>query len=112
MHYSFPIARKLKNPHLSRGHGHGVKQKHLHSGFQVLPIPFTMAGFYVISNFVGYLKLNTFLYKLTVLLQTIQFSMCTQFNCQQYFSFKLFSLSKHFLHTVECQNRSILNNAV
>ena len=32
-----------------------------------------------------------------VLFQTIQFSMTTQFNCQKYFYFKLFSLLKQFL---------------
>ena len=36
-------------------------------------------GFYVISTFVGYLTPNTFLYKLSVLFQAIQFSMSIQF---------------------------------
>ena len=31
-----------------------------------------------------------------VLFQTIQFSMSTQFNCEKYFCFKLFSLIKQF----------------
>ena len=47
-------------------------------------------GFYGISTFVGYLMSNPFLYKLTVLFQTIQF------NSQKHFYFKLFSLVKQF----------------
>ena len=47
-------------------------------------------GFYGISTFVGYLMPNPFLYKLSVLFKTIQFSMSTQFNCQKHFYFKLF----------------------
>ena len=35
-------------------------------------------GFYGISTFVGYLMPNPFLYKKSVLFQTIQFSMSTQ----------------------------------
>ena len=37
-------------------------------------------GFYGISTIVGYLMPNQFLYKWTVLLQTIQFSISTQFK--------------------------------
>ena len=39
---------------------------------------------YGISTIVCYLMPNLFLYKLSVLFQTIQFSMSTQFNCQKY----------------------------
>ena len=46
--------------------------------------------FYGVSTFVGYLTPNPFLYKQSVLFQTIQFSMSTQFNCQKQFYFKLF----------------------
>ena len=53
-------------------------------------------GFYVISTFVGYLMLNPFLCKLSVLFQTIQLSMSTQFNFQKHIYFKLFSLLKQF----------------
>ena len=53
-------------------------------------------GFYGISTFVGYLMPNPFLYNKTVLFQTIQFSMSTEFNCQKHFYFKLFSLVKQF----------------
>ena len=41
-----------------------------------------LVGVYGISTFVGYLTPNQFLYKLSVLFQTFQFSMSTQFNCQ------------------------------
>ena len=41
-----------------------------------------LVEFYGISTFVDYLTLNPFLCKLSVLFQTIQFSMNTQFNCQ------------------------------
>ena len=50
-------------------------------------------GFYGISTFVGYLTPNPFLCKLSVLFQTIQFSMSTQFNCLKHFYFKLFKQS-------------------
>ena len=50
---------------------------------------------YGISSQEAYL-MNPFLYKLTVLFQTIKFSVSTQFNCQKHFSFKLFSLVKYF----------------
>ena len=56
-----------------------------------------MFGFYGISTFVGYLTPNPFLYKKSVLFQTIQFSMNTQFNYQKHFYFKLFCLTKQFL---------------
>ena len=39
-------------------------------------------GFYDTSTFVSYLMPNPFLYKYTVLFQTIKFSIKTQFNCQ------------------------------
>ena len=53
-------------------------------------------GFYGISTFVGYLTSNPFLYKSSILFQTIQFSMITQFNFQKHFYFKLFGLVKQF----------------
>ena len=49
-------------------------------------------GFYGISTFVGYLMPNPFLY----LVQTIQFSISTQFNGQKHFYFKLYNLIKQF----------------
>ena len=55
-----------------------------------------LIGFYGISTFVGYLMPNPFLYKYSVLFQTIQFSMSTQFNYQKHFYFKLFNLFKQF----------------
>ena len=56
-----------------------------------------LVGFYGISTFVGYLTPNPFLYTWSILFQTIQFSINTQFNCQKHFYFKLFSLFKQFL---------------
>ena len=53
--------------------------------------------FYGISTFIGYLMPNQFLYQQTVLFQTIQLSMNTQFNCQKRFYFKLFSLVKELI---------------
>ena len=50
--------------------------------------------FYDISTVLGYVTPNPFLCKYLVLFQTIQFSMNTQFNCQKYFYFQLFSLIK------------------
>ena len=41
-----------------------------------------LVRFYGISTFIVYLTPNPFLCKLSVLFQTIQFSMSTQFNCQ------------------------------
>ena len=58
-------------------------------------------GFYGISTFVGYLTPNPFLCKWSVLFQTIQFSMITQFNSQKYFYFKLFSLFKQLYMTIQ-----------
>ena len=56
--------------------------------------------------------------------QTIQFTICTQFNCQKHFYFKLFGFVKQFyfkqfsllnvkilLNIVKYQNTSILNNS-
>ena len=54
------------------------------------------AWVYGISTFVGNLMLNPFLYKQTVLFQTIQFSIIKQFNSQNHFYFKLFILVKKF----------------
>ena len=54
-------------------------------------------GLYGISNFVGYLILNPFLYKYSVLFHIIQFRMSTLFNCQKQFYFKLFCFVKQFL---------------
>ena len=53
--------------------------------------------FYVISTFVCYLMPNPFLYKQTVLFQTVQFSISTQFSYQKQFYFELLSLVKQFL---------------
>ena len=50
--------------------------------------------FYGKSTFVGYLMPNPFLYILTVLFQTIQFSMSSQFKCQKEFYFKQSSLAQ------------------
>ena len=53
-----------------------------------------------ISTFVDYLTPNPFLYKLSVLFKTIQFSISMQFKCkynlivEKHFYFKLFSLLK------------------
>ena len=52
-----------------------------------------LIGFYGISTILGYLMPNPFLYKLSVLFQTIQFSICIQFNCQNHFYFKLLNSS-------------------
>ena len=41
---------------------------------------------------------NSFLCKQSVLFQTIQFGMSTQFNCQKHFCFKLF---KHLYITIQ-----------
>ena len=57
---------------------------------------FGLVYFYGISTIVGYLMPNPFLYILTVLFQTIQFSISTVF-C---------------LHTVKYQNSFFLNNSV
>ena len=40
-------------------------------------------GFYGISTIVGHLMPNPFLYIKTVLFQTVQFSINTQFKCEQ-----------------------------
>ena len=55
-----------------------------------------LCGFYGISTSVGYLMPNPFLYESTVLFQTIQFGVSTQFNCQKHYYFKQFSLVKQF----------------
>ena len=58
---------------------------------------FFLFGFYGISTSVGYFLMpNPFLYKDTVLFQTVQFSLSTLFNCQKHFYFKLFCLFKQF----------------
>ena len=44
---------------------------------------FGWVGFYGISILVGYLTPNPFLYIETVLFQTIQFNISTQFKCQK-----------------------------
>ena len=58
-----------------------------------------LVGFYGISTFVGYLMPNPFLCKWSVLLQTIQFSMSSQFNCQKTFLFQAI----RFIHAVLIQ---------
>ena len=52
---------------------------------------------YGISTFAGYLIPNPLLYKYSVLLQTIQFSMSTQFNCQKHFNVQANPLSQTVL---------------
>ena len=54
-----------------------------------------LVGFYGISTYVGYLMPDPFLFKLSVLFQTIYLSMSTQF-VKKLFYFKLFSLVKQF----------------
>ena len=49
-----------------------------------------LVDFYGISTFVGYVTPNQFLCKLSVLFQTIQFSICTQFKCKYSFIVKTF----------------------
>ena len=74
-------------------------------------------GFYGISTFVGYLTPNPFLCKFSVLFKTIQFSISTQFNCQNHFNLKLF---KKLFVTIQLsvntilisKNSSISNNSV
>ena len=53
---------------------------------------FDLVWFYGISTIVGHLMPSSFLYIWTVLFQTIQFSISTQFKCQKDFFFELFSL--------------------
>ena len=76
-----------------------------------------LLGFYGISTFVGYLMPNPFLSKWSVLFQTIQFIMSAHLNCQKTFLFQAIQFSQAVLiliclHTVKCQNSSILNNSV
>ena len=78
---------------------------------------FGLLGFYGISTFIGYLTPNSFLWKYSILFQTIQFSISTQFNCQKHFYFKLF---KQLYVTIQLsvntvlmsKNSSISNNSV
>ena len=65
-----------------------------------LPLLVCLFGFYGISTFVDYLMPNSFLYIWTVLFQTIQFSISTQFSCQKHFYFKLFSFVRGYPHGV------------
>ena len=51
-----------------------------------------LVRFYGISTFVGYLMPNPFLYKQSVLFQTIQFIL----GIKKHFYFKLFSFVRHF----------------
>ena len=69
---------------------------HLNVEENLFYTPVGSLGFNGISTFVGYLITNLFLCKQSVLYQTIQFSMSTQFNCQNHFYFKLFSFVKQF----------------
>ena len=64
--------------------------------------------FYGISTFVGYLISNPFSYKWTVLFQTIQFRISTQFNCQKHFYFKLFSLVKQYSFCLQSSVKAVL----
>ena len=61
--------------------------------------------FYGISTFVGYLTPNQFLCKLSVLFKTIQFSINTQFDCQNHFYFKLF---KQLYVTIQLSVNTVL----
>ena len=54
-------------------------------------------GFYGISTFVGYLTPNPFLCKLSILFQTIQFSMSIQFNYKKTFLFQAIQFSQAVL---------------
>ena len=65
---------------------------------------FGLVWFCGISTIVGYLMPNPLLYIKTVLFQTIQFSISTQFQCQRQFYFKQFFLAY--------KNNSISNNAL
>ena len=74
-------------------------------------------GFYGLSTFVGYLTPNPFLCKYSVLFQTIQFSISTQFKCQKHFYFKLLkqlyvSIQLSINTVLMSKNRSISNNSV
>ena len=74
-------------------------------------------GFYGISTFVGYLTLNPFLCKLSVLFKTIQFNISTQFNYQKHFHFKLFkqlyvAIQLSVNTVLMPKNSSISNNSV
>ena len=55
-----------------------------------------LVGFYGILTFVGYLMPNPFLWKYSVLFQTVQFNMSSQFNCQKQFHFNQFRWIKQF----------------
>ena len=61
-----------------------------HSVNDLMFVVVCFVGFYGISTFVGYLMPNPFICKESVLFQTTQFSMSTQFNYQKHFYFKLF----------------------
>ena len=54
-----------------------------------------LVGFYGVSTFVGYFMPKQIFMQI-VLFQAIQFCISTQFNCQNHFYFKLFSLFKPF----------------
>ena len=54
-------------------------------------------GFYDIPKFAGYLKPIPFLNKVTVLYKVIQFRISSEFNRQNQFYSKLFSLVTQFL---------------
>ena len=48
---------------------------------------------------------NPFLYKLSILFKTIQFSISSQFNCQKHFYFKLF---KQLYVTIQLSVNTVL----
>ena len=54
--------------------------------FQAIQFILLFVWVYGISNSVGNLIPNPFLYKRTVILHTIQFSISTYFNCQEHFT--------------------------
>ena len=62
-------------------------------------------GFYGISTLLGYLTPNPFLCKYSILFQTIQFSISTQFNCQKHFYFKLY---KQLYVTIQLSENTVL----
>ena len=66
-----------------------------------------LVGFYGISTFVGYLTPNPFLCKKLDPFKRIQFSVNTEFNCQNHFYFKLLSLFKQLYITIQFSVNSV-----
>ena len=63
-------------------HIYTVYRLKLLQSFSFVLVWFDLVWFYATSTIVGYLKLNAFLYIQTVLFQTIQFIISTQFKYQ------------------------------